>query len=336
MPNGKFLFFLTAGLLAWALGACPPTHAATDKNPKPADPVFQPTRVAFDCAGRDTLTLSPGFLAGMPDSTTASANNLTTYGCRSWNEMGPENIYRLEVTADLDLFAALRHHEDPAAPPDEDLDIFLLDDCDTEACLAGENLEFSLTLTPGTYYLVVDGYGTTNPAQGFFTLLLECRELGLPLAVCEPGGAQAVSPGTGTVPFQGSLFGQPNLMQTYDCSPIVERGGELWYAVTLEAQHEFTATLTDLAPTLDAALWLFDACGPEARCLGFADDYLAGLAESLRWANDTDLPVTVFLGLDSYRLPGTEGEGAVAIQFSGVSNVPVSPTSLESLRSRYR
>lgn len=310
--------------------------AATDKNPKPADLVFQPTRVAFDCAGRDTLTLYPGFLAEIPDSTTASANNLTTYSCRSWNEMGPENIYRLEVTGDLDLFAALRNYSDPTAPPDEDLDIFLLGDCDTEACLAGENLEFSLSLSPGTYYLVVDGYGTSNPAQGLFTLVVECREQGVPVAICAPDGADAVNPGTGTVAREGNLFGQPNLVQTYDCSPIVERGGELWYAVTVEAQHEFTAATTGLGENLDAALWLFDTCGPTAQCLGFADDKLAGEAETLSWANDTNLPVTVFLGLDCYRAPVDENAGGVSIQFAGQSNVPTVKRSWGSVRSVYR
>jgi hypothetical protein len=309
---------------------------ATDKNPKPDDPFFSPSRAVFDCTGRDTLDLSPWFNAQIADSTNASENNLPGYACRAWSEEGPENIYRLEVTQALELFAALRAFDDISSPPDEDLDIFLLSDCDTDSCLAGANLEFSITLPAGTYYLVVDGYGTSSPAEGFYTLLLECRELGVPVQICEPGGATPVSPGAETAEYMTNLFSQPNLVQTYACSPIVERGGEAWYAVTVEPHHEFTATTTLLATTLDVALWIFDGCGPEAVCLDFADDKLAGQPEALTLVNDADAALTVYLALDSYRPAASEALGEVTLEIQGVSNVPTVKKSLGSVRSLYR
>jgi hypothetical protein len=335
------LFRILPALFCALLGLVLPAIAgaavsATDKNPKPEDPDFSPARVVFDCAGRDTLDLFPGFAAEIPDSNTASESNLDSYACRAWNEQGPENIYRLEIATSLKLFAALRAFDDVTALPEEDFDIFLLGDCDTDSCLVGENLEFSTTLDAGTYYLIVDGYGTSNPAIGHYTLVMECRELGLPVQICEPGGAQTVNPGTETTPLAGNLFGQPNLLQTYECSPIVERGGEIWYAVTLEAHHEFSAAVTLQATNLDAALWLFDGCGPEAVCLDFADDKLAGQAEEIGWANDTDGPVTVYLGFDCYRPPETSELGEVVIEFLGVSNVPTVRRSFGSVRSLYR
>ena len=313
-----------------------PLSPATDKNPKPEDPFFVGARTTFDCSARDTLDLYPGFAAGIPDSNTVGENNLPGYSCRNWNEQGVENIYRLEIDQGLQLFAALRHFEDPAAMPEEDFDIFLLGDCDTDSCLVGENLEFSVNLDPGTYYLVVDGFGGSNPATGFYTLLLECREPGLPLQICTEGGATPVAPGTGTISLTGNLFQKPNLMQNFECSTIIERGGEIWYAVTVAGHHEFTATTTMLAGTLDAALWLFDGCGPDAQCLDFADDKLAGEAESLTWANDTDDTVTVYLGLDCYREPAYEDISGVTIEFQGTSNVPTARQSLGSLRALYR
>ena len=132
------------------------------------------------------------------------------------------------------------------------------------------------------------------------------------------------------------FFGQPNLIQTYSCSPIVERGGEVWFAVTVESVHEFTATTTSLSGSLDAAFWLFDGCGPDAQCLGFADDKLAGQAETLTFPNDTDFSITVYLAVDSYRLPASEAQGEFTIQFQGISNVPTVRQSLGSVRSLYR
>lgn len=313
-----------------------PQTTATSKHPKPADPDFQPSREVFDCAGRDTLDLYPGFVAEIADSTTAGENLLSAYACRSWNEQGPENIYRLEIGTGLELFAALRGYDGTDSFPDEDLDIFLLSDCDTDSCLVGENLEFSIVLDPGTYYLVVDGYGTSNPAEGFYTLLVECRELGVPQQICAAGGATEVAPGTEVISLEGNLFNQPNLVQTYDCSPIVERGGELWFAVTVLAHHEFTATTTLLSPGVDVALWLFDGCGPQAVCLDFADDKLAGQAEELLFPNDSDEDVVVYLGLDCYRYPETEALGDVTIEFQGVSNVPTVKRSLGGVRGLYR
>ena len=325
---------LMAGLLCALSASARPV--ATDKNPKPDDPDFWPSRTTFDCTARDTLNVFAGFQAAIPDSNTASENLLPDYACRSWNERGGENIYRLDLDTPLELFAALRDFDDPTAIPAEDFDIFLLSDCDTDSCLAGENLEFSLVLDPGIYYLVVDGYGTSNPAEGFYTLVIEARELGLPLTICQPGGAIPVAPGVEVLTETGNLFGQPNLMQAYDCSPIVERGGELWYAVTLEPSHEFSVEIVSLPENLDGAIWLFAGCGPEAPCLDFADDELSGESESLGYANDTETPVTVYVGIDSYRAPVESPLGEVSVQFTGVSNVPTAKRTLGGVRSLYR
>ena len=321
--------------LALALAALPAT-AATDKNVKPADPDFSPARVVFDCTARDTLVLEAGFQLTLTDSTTASSSEIDAYGCRQWNERGPENIYRLELDSQIEFFAALRSSTDPEAFPEVDLDIFLLSGCDSDDCLAGENLELSLTLDPGTYYLVVDGYGTDDSNAGHYALVVECREIGLPASICLEGGAEALNPLTNTLTREPNLFGAPNLVQTYDCSPIIEKGGELWFAVTLDGFHEVTVTATPGAESVDLALWLFDTCGPTAACLDFVDDKLSGEPEVLGWRNDQEEPLTVYLACDSYRVVGSEEEGPVVLEFQGISNVPTASTSLGSLRTLFR
>jgi hypothetical protein len=332
--NAALRCLLPAALLLVVSGGL--ALAATDKNPKPADMDFTPTRQVFDCTARDTLDLFAGLELSRPDWTTESPAELNSYGCRQWNEQGPENIYRLELASDLEVFAALRGFADPTTYPETDLDIFLLSDCDTDSCLAGENLEFSLPLAAGTYFLVVDGYGTSNAAADSFTLLLECRELGVPLEICAPGGAEAINPGTGTSDREGDLYQQPNLVQTFSCSPIVERGGEEWYAVTISPYHEFSVTMDPLSLAMDGALWLFDGCGPDAGCLAFADDKLSGEAETLGWVNDSEVELTVYLACDAYREVEDEFSGLYSLQFVGISNVSDTRKSFGSFRSMYR
>jgi len=185
-PFAKPAFFTHLALLLgiWALfPAAQAQTTASDKDPKPYSSTISGTRSTFDCTGRDTLDIAPLYAAEIPDSTTASENLHSSYACRTWNEDGPENIYRLEITTPVEFFAALRGFNDPAGPVTSDLDLFLLSDCDTDSCVISGNTEISANLDPGTFYLVVDGY---DGAEGKFTLLLEGREQGVPLEICTP------------------------------------------------------------------------------------------------------------------------------------------------------
>jgi len=303
---------------------------ATDKTSKPADSFYNSQRITFDCTARDTLELSPGLIDTLRADTTDGPTNLPGYSCAPWAEEGPEHIYRIDVDTELEFWAALRDLGDI------DLDIFLLNDCDTDSCLVGANTEFSILLEPGTYYLIIDGAGSGTATAGPYTVAMETRWIGLPVAICEPGYATTVGCGAEVTDIDGNLFEKPNHVQTYECSPIIERGGEDWFAVTLEPHHEFTATTTSLPPLLDAALWLFDDCGNNAECLAFADAGLAGASESLGWANNTDDPLTVYLALDSYRALTSEASAAYSIQFTCQSNVPTNSGSWGALKSSFR
>lgn len=303
---------------------------ATDKTPKPADPFFNSQRITFDCTALDTLELSPGLVDTLRGDTTDGPTNLPGYNCALWAEEGPEHIYRLDITTELELWAGLRDMGDI------DFDIFLLSDCDTDSCLVGQNTEFSIFLDPGTYYLIIDGAGSDASNAGPYTVALETRWIGLPSAICEPGFATPVACGVTETAIEDNLFEELNHVQTYECSPITERGGEDWFAITLEPHHEFTATTTYLPPLLDAALWIFDDCGNNAVCLAFADAGVAGEHESLGWANDSDEPLTIYFALDSYRLPTSEAAGFYGIQFVCQSNVATDNTSWGSIRSNFR
>jgi hypothetical protein len=110
---------------------------------------------------------------------TGAPNNVTAYSCVGWSEGGGEVVYELvipagycfEVTAALTNMAA-------------DLDIFFLGSCDETDCLSYGDSGFTTNcLEPGTYYIVVDGYGTAASA---FTLTVDCSECDCPVPACCP------------------------------------------------------------------------------------------------------------------------------------------------------
>ncbi|MBN2564334.1 MAG: hypothetical protein JXB46_01345, partial [Candidatus Eisenbacteria bacterium] len=73
-----------------------------------------------------------------------------------------------------------------------DLDLFFLGSCDETDCLyysGGVSTETIVTgcIEPGTYYIVVDGYGSSAPgAECPFTINVECVECECPLPPCCP------------------------------------------------------------------------------------------------------------------------------------------------------
>lgn len=316
-----------------AAASAAPRVLYTDPTTKPAEAGGPHTLTPFDCTARDTFTLAPALWdTVLAADTTGAPALLPAYGCRPWPEQGPEHIYRLEVTADLQLRAAL---SDLGA---QDLDLFLLDGCDTDACVVGANTELVVVLTPGTWWLVVDGYGASAPAAGPYTLTLETRWPGVPDLVCLPGGAVPVACGGEVLSLDGDLAGAPDLVQAYDCSPALLTGGEAWYALTVPGLHDLSARATPVvfAPTLDVALWLFDGCGADAVCLDYIDRRAGGQVEILAFANLVADPVTVYLAVDSRRPPAEGDSGAFGLELDCQSNVAEQKRPLGSVKALYR
>ncbi|MBM4130829.1 hypothetical protein FJ250_07340 [bacterium] len=325
-------FLLLALTAAAAPAAQPPRVLYQDDGAKPLAPAPPRLLTPFDCTGRDTFTLTAALWdTVISGDTTGAPSLLPGYGCRPWPEQGPEHIYRLEVVEGLQLRAAL---SDLGA---QDLDLFLLNGCDTDACLAGANLELVAELTPGAWWLVVDGYGNTPGATGPYTLTLATRWLGVPPQVCQAGGATPVACGGGTG-WDTTLAGAPDLIQSYDCSPALLPGGEAWYELTVPGLHDVRARATPdpRAPTLDLALWLFDGCGPGAVCLGFIDARAGGHQEALDWSHTGADPVTVYLAVDTRREPDSAVTGSFALAVDCQSNVAEEKRSLGSVRALFR
>lgn len=328
LPVALAVLVAAAAPVAAAVG-----HTAGTRDTKPLSLTTSAVRTVFDCSGRDTLQLAPGLVDTLRGDTTGGPTLLGGYACRLWAELGPEHVYRLEVTANLELWAALREVD-----PDTDLDLFLLSDCDTDSCLTGQNIELAATLGPGTYYLVVDGFGTTATQNaGPYAVALETRAVGVPDEVCNGTTAEAVACGIGSVIDRAdSIFGKPNLVNSYACNPFLARGGEDWFALELLPGQGFTATTIVVADSLDAVLWLFDGCGEDAVCLAVADDGVAGEAESLTWQSETPEVITVYLGLDAARPAASFTAGSYQLGISCGTEVPNRSSSFGGVRALYR
>ena len=329
------LVALAAGLLAFATARAAPAPRilVRDDGGKPAEAGLLRPQATFDCAGRDTFTLTATPAQTVIDGdTTGGASQLPSYSCVLWSEAGPEHIYRLEVAGDLQLWAGL------SGLGANDLDLFLLDGCDSDQCLAGANSELAAVLPAGTYWLVVDGYGAGAGAAGPYTLTLRTRWPGVPPQVCLEGGAEAVACDGALITRPGGLYGAPDLVQAYDCSPSLVPGGESWYAVTLPGEQQVTvrATPDAGAPALDLVLWVFDGCGPAAGCLEHVDARAGGGYESVVYENTGADPVTVYLAVDARHAPADEAGGVFSAAFQCQSNVPDEARGFGSLKALFR
>jgi hypothetical protein len=332
---------LAATALAILLGAVtaaraglPPHATLKGQSERPPATSLPAPTAPFECPAADTITvwaLCDTVLAG---DTTGAANLVDRYACAPWNEPGGEVFYHLDLRADVRLSAALQNYE-------ADLDIFLLDACDGDACLAGENAVLGLTLAAGHYWLVVDGWeGSQGQIQsGPFEVHLVCRYPGVPPEICSGSATIPVAITAGAAyDTTGSLYQQPDLMLLDEsCSPYYEEAGEVWYALTLGQRTEITVTV-DMS-FLDAALWLFDGCGMDAVCLDFADATLQGQPEILSYANLSGGSQTIYLGVDAFRPPDPDSqdpelEGSFTLSIGSV--LPVQRRSLGGLKELYR
>jgi hypothetical protein len=196
-------------------------------------------------------------------------------GCTGFSETGPDVAYRVSLQAGDRLVASLDAPWDSA--------LYVLTDCGSPAssCAAGsdsgnpEHVDFT-AMSAGTYFLIVDGYGT---AAGAF--LLDVR-VSPPVS----GGDSCTDPvqvPAGGGSFQSTTAG---LMSPYapstSCTGAAEPGPERVYGITAGAGDVVTAA-ADFAAGVDGALFVFSDCANLTTCLAGADRAGPGGSEFLRF-----------------------------------------------------
>ena len=99
--------------------------------------------------------------------TTGAPSNVTYYNCSTWDESGPEEVYVLTTEAAGEIAATLSGMDTGV-----DLDVFMLSSCDENTTLTYNDRSASYShASPGTYYIVVDGYQRDS---GSYALDISC------------------------------------------------------------------------------------------------------------------------------------------------------------------
>lgn len=311
---------------------------AGGSDTKPPVQGFVYQRAPFDCTPLQVISLNIGVANSLQNDTTGGTSQISGYPCAPWSQQGPEHIYQLTVAeGDTLQFQAELTNLDPQV----DHDIFLLNACDTDSCIVGENTEFSAALTGGTYYLIIDGAGGD---EGPYTLEYSSGYVGVAPIACAIAIPVDLDPGEAV--FEGTLYNQFNSVQTYECSSNILKGGELWYSLTLPAAKDnqwggkdfsgFQVEFDSLYLLLDVGLWLFSDCGTNPVCLDYVNDYQAGIPEKLSFSNESDEQVTVYLGVDCWRSPSESATGAFTIKINSDLVVETEKKSFGSIRALYR
>jgi hypothetical protein len=158
--------------------------AVAGEKDKLSDVGVAPTSRALDCTGATPIACGqtlPGDNTGMP-------NNVVNYSCSPYlSENGGEVVYEFVVPTGLCYEVTVT-----MVPSGCDLDVFFLGSCNELECLyysagvATETIETGC-LEPGTYYIVVDGYGSSVPgAECPFDITVDCVECECPVPPCCP------------------------------------------------------------------------------------------------------------------------------------------------------
>ncbi len=108
-------------------------------------------------------------ICGVPynGSTIEAPSQVHGYNCITYPQGGPEVVHSVNIYNQASLTARLSN-----VTMFENLDVFILDACNENACLAfGDGTAEVLNAPPGLYYIIVDG---RNDALGEYTLTLSC------------------------------------------------------------------------------------------------------------------------------------------------------------------
>jgi hypothetical protein len=310
----KKLILATAvfAMLAGAAFAAP--LQSLSKTPVMKDPGNgDPNKGLLDCSGATEIVLDAVY-AG---TNVGAPNNVTTYGCSTWDESGGEVVFHLYL-AEPGMFVVSLEGNGC------DLDMAVLDGCDeTLNCLivVDSGVQTNSPVT-GDFYFVVDGY---NGAECDFTLTTESVALPEPANFCD-----LVLDATGNY-FEGDTCDGVNQVESLGCEVYSEAGLEDYYEVLMPAGSSFTATVTN---TADGALWVVDSCLDPIACLAYADDTLSGAAEVISYTNVSGADQVVYLVIDSW---GTGSCGTYTMDFAGTGGaVADESTSFSNVKAMFR
>lgn len=205
-------------------------------------------------------------------TTDTGLDNVDAYACNpGLDEGGEEMVYYV----DTPTTGSLQVHLTPLFGTNPD--VFILDRCGEENCLAYGDTDAILTSVPaGRYYIVVDS--TVTPA--YFNISVSCAQptftptptpsptpTQTPLAQLDCSGAVSLVCG---IPHSGTTVGGDYNVSSYNCNGINFSGPEIVHMVTMISTGNLTLTLNTSSYL---GFMVLSGCSERA-CIGWSPDVL--------------------------------------------------------------
>ena len=186
----------------------------------------------------------------LTNETNANGNsNLVEYPCRSgFSFSGPERIYTFTVAPNDTIVATIELQNRVG-----NIDVFLLTDpADPSTCIAHTFTSTTQLLTPGTYYIVMDG---DKGAIGTYDLSLTCIDYTLEVEMLNCGDHLIGESN------QNDAFQNQSALNNYSCGSANFSGPEKIYSIEL-ANTTFVSILLENESTNTDVLVLTDPLNP--------------------------------------------------------------------------
>lgn len=271
------------------------------------------------CSGAIDVTAG-GVFTGLTTNATADYSPIVsgTGGCTGYTANSKDVTYQVALQSGERLQAAL----DAAW----DASLYLVENCANVpgTCVAGddsgnpESVDFTAPAS-GTYFLIVDGYGT---ASGAFSLSVMISPPVVGGDTCQ----QPVMIRGGGGSFQSTTVG---LQNDYDppasCAGFSQAGPDQAYSVSLGA-GDVVEVLAQYEATLDGSVYVVTDCSDLNTCVGGADDGIAGEDEYVRFVAQTT--ADHFVIVDSYTASESGQHDLTVAHYTGETCSDAPPVDL--------
>ncbi|HPR64885.1 MAG TPA: PKD domain-containing protein [Thermoanaerobaculia bacterium] len=223
----------------------------------------------LSCPGTDTIACGDT----LTGEKMGSANNQQEYGCSDYTFSANEMVYRFTISQVQTVNITLSNFGD------EDLAVFLLSACDPCACIEGGGTSISAyALSPGTYYIVVEGFDASEN-DAVFDISMSCNDpcISIPVISCN-------------TPVSGDTSNDTNVI-----NPSCGSGAgpeEIWKLV-FDGPVGSTLVISMPTPGFDHVLYVLDNCADGTSCTDWVDSGNITLVT-------TTSPQTYYIVVDGY------------------------------------
>lgn len=277
--------------------------------------------LGFACTGSNPPTLdcqnAVALTCGVSYSGAASSapSAITTFGCNTWTETGPERVHTITPTANGSLTASLSNYTG-------DLDVYILGSCDPNDCIGtvnSDNAVLTNAVAGTTYYIVVDADDGSGSA---YDLVVTCPNTTPEVLDCS--NAIALTCG---VPYTGASSAATSNVSNYGCNNSNQTGPERVHTITPLSNGSITAVVSNFTGDLD--VFILESCDA-SDCSGIV------FQDSAIFANVV-AGQTYYIVVDSDNGSGSAYDLIVKCQAIGgnneditVSNATISPLAVNA------